>query len=232
MIYFNNVALENIAPVKIEDIRVSPIIQSPVARDRALLAGAQFIRAHEGTRTVNITFSILEQNYATRQGYIEAVTAWALSDEPKPMELPYHTDKLLDVICTQLPEPSTRQWWEARLNLTFTAFDPYFYDKTEKSKACGTAFTVAGNAPPWMKIVNTFASTASTVSYSDGTDTMTFDEIPAGDMEIDLNRQTAAVDGDSIMGAYGITSHFLIPRVGTQTITGTGTVKWRERWQA
>lgn len=232
MIYFNSVALENIAPVKIEDIRVSPIIQTPVARDRPINAGMTFIRAHGGTRTIVITFALMVQAFATRQQYIEAITAWALTEKPAPMLLPYHTNKAIDVICTGLPEPSTRQWWESRLSLTFTAYDPYFYDTTEKTKACGTEFTVAGNAPPWIKIVNTFASTASSVSYSDGVHTMTFDEIPAGDMVIDLNKQTAAVGTVSIMSAYDITSHFLIPHVGTQTITGTGTVKWRERWQA
>ena len=232
MIYFNGTALESVAPVKIEDIRVSPIIQTPVTRDRPLNAGATFIRAHEGTRTVMITFSILEQDYDRRQRFLEAVTAWALTDAPAPMQLPYRQEKLLDVICTQLPEPSTRQWWEVRLTLTFTAFDPFFYDAVEHSVACGTAFQVLGNAQPKMRITNTFATTASAVSYSDGTDTMTFSEIPAGDMVIDLNAQTAAVGGSSIMSAYGLTSHFIVPKTGTQTITGTGTVKWRERWQA
>ena len=232
MIYFNGQALENVAPVKIEDIRVSPIIQAPVTRDRPLQAGANFIRAHEGTRTVNITFSILEQDYDRRQRHIEAVTEWALTDKPAPMQLPYRQGKLLDVICTQLPEPSTRQWWEVRLSLTFTANDPFFYTEVERSIECGSAFTVFGSAPPLMRIVHTFSASTDDVSYSDGTDTMTFSTVPAGDLEIDLNKQTAAVDGTSIMSAYGLTSHFLVPRLGPQTITGTGTVKWRERWQA
>lgn len=232
MIYFNGTALESIAPVKIEDIRVSPIIQAPVTRDRPIKAGMGFVRSHQSTRSVNITFSILEQDYDTRQRYIEAVTAWAITDKPAPMQLPHHPGKLLDVYCTQLPEPSTRQWWETRLSLTFTAFDPYFYDIAEHSAACGTAFSVQGNAPPKMRITHTYAATASTVSFSDGIDTMAFSTIPAGDLLIDLDAQTAAVGTASIMGSFGLTSTFIIPRTGTQTITGTGTVHWRERWQA
>ena len=232
MIYFNSVALESVAPVKIEDIRVSPVVQLPVTRDRPLQAGAAFVRAHEGTRTVGITFGILEQNHTLRQQYIEAVTGWALTNAPAPLQLPYHTDKLLDVLCTGLPEPSTRQWWESRLNLAFTAFDPFFYSTTEKSVACGTAFTVGGNAPPKMRIVNTFAAAASNVAYSDGTNTMTFNDIAAGDMEIDLNAQTACVGSSSLMSELKFNSRFIIPKTGAQTITGTGTVKWRERWQA
>ena len=149
MIYFNGAALESVAPVMIEDIRISSIIQTPVTRDRPVNAGATFIRAHEGTRTIGINFAIMEQDHSIRQRYIEAVTAWALSDKPAPLLLPYHANKSIDVICTGLPDPSTRQWWESRLSLNFTAYDPFFYDTFERSAACGnTAFNVRGNAPP------------------------------------------------------------------------------------
>lgn len=232
MIYFNSTALESVAPVMIEDIRVSPIAQLPITRDRPLDAGSQFIRAHEGTRSVNITFSVLEQNRDARQRYIQAITAWAITDKPAPLQLPYHGGRMLDAMCTGLPEPSTRQWWETRLNLTFTAFDPYFYDTTEKSAVCGTAFQVLGDAPPKMRIIRTLDAAASNQSYTDGTDTMTFSTIPAGALEIDLNKQTAQVDGASIMQNYALTSTFIIPKLGISTITGTGTVKWVERWHA
>ena len=230
MIYYRGKALESVAPVMIEDIRISPVAQMPVVRDRPLQAGAAFIRAHEGTRSVNITFSIIEQNYHLRRRHIEAVTAWAVSDTPAPMQLPY-TGRLLDVICTGLPDPSTRQWWEQRLNLTFTAYDPFFYDIAEKTAACGTAFTVLGDEPPKMRIVRTLSEAASDQSYSDGNSTMTFSTIPAGELVIDLNKQTAAVDGVSIMQYYALTSQFIQPRTGAQTITGTGSVKWIERWR-
>ena len=231
MIYFNSVALESVAPVMIEDIRVSPIVQLPVSRDRPLQAGAAFIRARESTRTIGITFSILEQDHSTRQRYIEAVTAWALSDKPAPMQLPYHTGKLIDVLCTGLPEPSTRQWWESRLNLTFTAYEPFFYSAVEKQAACGTTFTVGGNAPPIMRIENT-VSAGDDRTYSDGTNTMSFNDLPAGALVIDLNAQTAVVGSVSAMPYYTLTSSFLLPKTGAQTITGTGTIFYRERWQA
>lgn len=232
MIYFHSTALESIAPVMIEDIRVGPIIQTPVARDRPINAGQTFIRAHEVTRSVGITFAIMEQHPDIRQRYIEAITDWALTDAPAAMQLPNHANKLLDVICTGLPEPSTRQWWESRLNLNFTAYDPFFYDAVEKSVSCGTSFTVKGNAPPKMRIERTLSSSASNAQYSDGTNTMKFSTIPAGNLVIDLNKQTAAVGSTSIMQYYSFDSSFIIPAVGSQTITGSGTVKWRERWQA
>ena len=117
------------------------------------------------------------------------------------------------------------------MNLTFTAFDPFFYDIAEKTVACGTAFVVLGDEPPKMRIVNTFAADASNVAYSDGTNTMTFSTILAGDLVIDLNKQTAAVGNTSIMQYYALTSKFIIPRTGAQTITGTGSIKWIERWR-
>jgi hypothetical protein len=60
---------------------------------------------------------------------------------------------------------------------------------------------------------------------------MTFSSIPSGNMVIDLDNQTAYVGGSDIMQYYNVNSKFLIPRTGVQTISGTGTVKYRERWQ-
>ena len=232
MIYFRNVAFESVAPVKIEDIRVTPVPRSSVVRDRPILCGAEFVRVKDGNRTVTITFGLLEQDYEKRRRDIEAITRWALSDQPAPMQLPYHQNRALDVICTGLPEPSTREWWESRLSLTFTAYDPYFYDISERSESCNTAFYVLGDAPPKMRITRTLADTATDQAYSDGADTMTFSTVPAGNLVIDLTRQTAAVGANSIMQYFTLVSSFIIPRTGSMTITGTGTVYWRERWKS
>ncbi|MBO5670014.1 MAG: hypothetical protein J6S41_00560, partial [Clostridia bacterium] len=147
-----------------------------------------------------------------------------------PMGLPNHDGKLIDVICTALPDLSTRQWWD-KLSMTFTSYEPYFYSDTEKTGACGSPITVEGTAKPLMQITRTLAAKSTNQSYGDGTHTMTFSEIPAGDLVIDLNRQTAAVGSSSIMPFYSYNSSFIFPRTGTYTITGTGTVKWRERWE-
>ena len=145
--------------------------------------------------------------------------------------LPNRRGVYLEAICTALPEPSLRQWWESKLRIVFTTYDnPYWTSIAEKSVACGTAFTVLGGAPPLMRIERTLSAAASSQAYSNGSQTMTFSSIPAGNMVIDLNRQTAAVGTSSIMGYYAFASSFIIPKTGAQTITGTGTVKWRERW--
>lgn len=232
MIYFNGTALESVAPVKIEDIRVSPIQLTVLARQRAIASGSDFVRARGGSRTVTITFALPTNDTTIRQRQLMSITKWARSETPEKLILPYHDNMYLECFCTYLPEPSTRQWWESRLSLTFTTYEnPYWTSVQEKSAACGTAFWVGGDAPPIMRITRTLTSAASNQSYSDGTNTMTFSTIPVGEMNIDLNRQTAHVRNASIMRYYTYTSTFIIPKTGTQTITGTGTVFWRERWE-
>ena len=235
MIIFNGTGLETVAPVKIEDILVSPVELSVTARDRPVSAGADFVRIKSGTRTVTISFGLPTQNRELRAAQLQAIATWAYSQQEGELSIPDRPGVVLRCICTALPEPSARQWWEDKLKLVFTAFDdPYWISAEEKSAACGTAFFALGSAPPAMRITRTLSAVASNQAYSDGTDTMTFSTIPAGDLEIDLDRQTAAVTANnttaSIMQYYTFGSRFPIPRTGAQTITGTGTVKWRERW--
>ena len=232
MIFFHGTALETLASVKIEDIRVSPIQLSPLARQRPVRFGSDFVRMVGGNRTVSITFALLTNDINVRQKQLMDITTWARTERPEKLTLPYRDNLYLECFCTGLPEPSTRQWWESKLTLVFTTFgNPYWTSIQEKSVACGTAFYVAGSAPPLMRIEREAATQAANISYSDGSDTMTFSTIPAGNMSIDLNAQTAAVGSESIMEFYTFTSHFIIPKTGTQTITGDGTVYWQERWE-
>ena len=231
MIVFNGVALEQVAPVKIVDIRVSPIQMTAMARQRPITWGADFVRMGGGSRTVAIEFALLTDDRETRQNQLAAITSWARSDKPEKLMLPNRRGAYLEVICTALPEPSLRQWWESKLRIVFTTYDnPYWTSIAEKSVACGTAFTVLGDAQPLMYIRRTLMEAATNQTYSNSSESMNFSTIPVGIMVIDLNRQTAEVGGDSIMQYYSFSSSFLIPRTGSQTITGTGTIKWRERW--
>lgn len=232
MIVFNGVALESVAPVMVEDIKVSSIRYNPVVRSRAVRFGSEFVRMGGGERTVVVTFAILEPNKVLRQEAFINVSNWAKTDAEYIMELPQDPFRYLQCVCTSKPEPSTRAWWENKLRLTFTCYsNPYWTSKNEKSVACGTTFTVLGDAPPLMRIERTLDADASNQTYSSGYEIMTFNTIPAGDMVIDLNNQTAEVGMYSIMEYYQPTSSFLIPRSGLQLVTGTGTVKYRERWE-
>lgn len=233
MIVYNGVSLESVANVKVEDIRVSPIGYNPIVRARSMRFGEDFVRMNGAGRTISITFAILDSNQVSREEALASVSQWAKTDAEYMLELPTEPDKYLMCVCTEKPEPSTRQWWESKLRLVFTCFDnPFWNSKDEKSVACGTAFTVLGDAPPLMRIERTVSgSAASNQSYALNGNTITFSSIPVGNMVIDLEKQTAVVGSSSIMQYYNVNSKFLVPKTGLQTVTGTGTVKYRERWQ-
>jgi phage-related protein len=232
MIVFDGVSLNSVADVRIEDVRVSPIAYDEVNRPRAIRGGSDFVRSRAGTRTVAITFALLDNNKVNRQKSLMAISEWAKNDKEYRLELPGHPEHFLMAICTGKPEPSLRQWWESKLRLVFTCYEnPYWNAKAEKSVACGTDFFVLGDAPPLMRIERTLSSSSSNQSYGLNGNTITFSTVPAGDLVIDLESQTARVGNNSIMQYYTMTSRFLIPKTGMQNVSGTGTVKYRERWQ-
>lgn len=234
MIIFDGISLNSVANVMIEDIHVGKISFEPAVRPRAIRGGSDFVRNRAGTRTVSITFSLLDEKMISRQASLMEIRAWAKSDQEYTLELPGYPDHYLTAVCTEKPEASLRQWWESDLRLTFTCYEnPYWTAKAEKSASCGsTPFYVQGDAPPLMRIERTVSGSAvSNQSYALDGRTMTFSSIPVGNMVIDIDRQTAAVGSTDIMQYYNVNSKWLIPRTGSLTLTGTGTVKYRERWE-
>ena len=233
MIVYDGISLNSVAGIKVKDVQVSPISYDEVTRPRAIRGGSDFVRSRAGTRTVVITFALIEENDISRQAALMAVSQWAKNDKEYRLELPGHPDHYLMAICTGKPEPSLRQWWESKLRLVFTCFEnPFWNALYERSVSCGTQFNVLGDAPPLMRIERTVSgSAASDQTYSLDGRSMTFSSIPVGDMVIDLDNQTASVGNTDIMQYYNVNSKFIIPRTGLQTISGTGTVKFRERWQ-
>lgn len=232
MIVYHGQSLESVANVKIEDVRVSPIDYDPVTRPRAIRGGSEFVRNRAGTRTVAITFALLDDNMVSRQAQLMAISEWARTDKDYRLDVPGHPNHFLMCVCTSKPEPSLRQWWESKLRIVFTCFDnPYWNSIKEKSVACGSLFYVLGDAPPLMRIEATLDSALSNQSFTIGDRTMTFSTIPAGQMIIDLNKQIAVGGGASIMSYYNVNSRFPIPTYGPLTVAGVGTVLYRERWQ-
>lgn len=233
MIVFDGISLNSIAGIKVKDVQVYPIEYDEMTRPRAIRAGSVFVRSRAGTRKVVITFGLLEENDINRQAALLAVSQWAKNDREYKLILPGHPDMYLMATCTDKPEPSLRQWWESKLRLVFTCFEnPFWNALYERSVSCGTQFNVMGDAPPLMRIERTVSGSAvSDQSYSLDGRSMTFSTIPVGNMVIDLDNQTAYVGNTDIMQYYNVNSKFIIPRTGVQTISGTGTVKFRERWQ-
>lgn len=230
MIIFNGVDLETVAPVKIDDIRVSPISTTPTVRQR-IGFGQDFVRMTGSNRTIAITFALLIQDRNERYQYLEAIKEWARPYEECMLQLPMYDGKHFDCRCTGYPEPSYRQWWESKLRLTFTTYDnPYLTSDDEIRARCGLPFSIGGTAPPLMQIVRDVQSDVANQTYSANDQSMFFTLIPAGHLEIDLNRETAQVSGASIMQYFQFPSQFIKPVTGNILIAGNGTVIYRERW--
>lgn len=233
MIVFDGVSLNSVADIKIEDVRVSPIAYDEVTRPRAIQGGSVFVRSRAGTRTVSITFALLDMDKINRQKALLAISTWAKNDKEYKLELPGHPEHYLMAICTGKPEPSLRQWWESKLRLVFTCYDnPFWNAKAERVAPCNDTFIVLGNAVPLMRIERTITGApVINEGYSSDGRVMSFSTTPVGKLVIDLNNQLASVDGINIMQYYNLNSRFILPRTGVQAILGTGTVYFRERWQ-
>lgn len=231
MISFNGVDLEDIAPVKLDDIRVGPMMAQAVTRQRVGI-GQDFIRMTDGSRTITVTFALLNENKDERFEQLEAIKEWARPWEECPLVLPMYPGKHFDCRCTGYPEPSYRQWWESKLRLVFTTFEnPYLTSNDEIRASLNEQMSIGGTAPPMLRIERRLSSRVANQTYACNGQSMFFSQIPAGQLVIDLNRQTAEVSGSSIMQYFGKTGRFIVPVTGNLTITGTGTAIYRERWK-
>lgn len=233
MIKFGGVDLTDLIPqIRIEDIHVSPIAMNPVARQRPIKFGADFVRMGGGTRTVTLSVALLEMDAAARENALNDLRTWAQIGTQQTLDLPHYDTRHLECAVTGLPDASFRKWWENKLQLVFTCFDnPYWTSNDIVEVACGTLFSIGGTAPPLVTIERNGVTALTNQVYSDGTAAMTFATIPRGQLIIDLNRQTAAIGATSIMQYYSPLSTWIDPKVGAfQRINGVGAVKYRERW--
>ena len=235
MITFDGVSIGSVANVMIDDIIVSPIQYDDLTRQRAIQGGSVFVRSRAGTRTVAITFALLDENMVSRQEALLALSQWAKTDQEYKLELPGHPEHYLMAVCTAKPEPSLRQWWEAKLMLVFTCYsNPYWTSKTTKriaGESTQKTIYIQGDAPPivsiWRRNTSTFVR-----SFTIDDQTISFnDNLPQGDLYIYLNNQTATVNAVSAMQYFDPTSTFPIPHAGSQTITGQAYFDYVERWQ-
>ena len=81
MIIYDGVSIESVADVKIEDVRVSPIQFDEVTHPRAIRGGSDFVRSRAGTRTVAVTFALLDDDQINRQKKLDAISMWAKNDK-------------------------------------------------------------------------------------------------------------------------------------------------------
>lgn len=232
MLLYNDVGLEDVAPVRVVDVVVSPIKQAVTTVKRASMPGEDFVRIRGETRTITVTFALLENDRDARRESMETVRRWAAGDRPGRLMLPDRIGQYIEAVCTTFPQLSVREWWEV-CQMVFTAYDPFFVSAAENSSACGTPFMALGSQPPKMQIRATLSAAVDNPSWTNGKQTISLTgSIGPGALVIDLDKQTITLNGASIMSAYAFpASDFIVPALGYNNIKGTGRVYWRERWE-
>lgn len=232
MVIYHGVALEDVIPARILDVKVSSIKTKVTARDRAVMDGAVFVSRRGESRTVTVLFTVLERDMTLRAEHAQKLRAWATADKPAPLTVPQRAHQRLMAVCTALPDVSGRDWWE-QLSMTFTAYDPYFVDAAQKMVPCGLPFLVEGSGPPEIFLRAALEEAITAPDWSlDGAKTLGLTgSVGPGALEIDFGSQSITLNGDSIMDRYAFGSTFFDIGPGPHTVTGTGALYWRERWQ-
>ncbi len=237
MIIYNGIDITDVAPVDIADIVVSGVKRNVVSRDRMTHAGAEFVRVTDQTRQVTITLADRTNDEETRLSEIDAINAWAAGDQPGKLVLPYRDGKYLMALCASFVEPSYRQWWETKLKLVFTCYDPYFYAPAENSvsvSTMGRVFRLTGTAEPLVRIETVLTQERQSLSWTVNSKTLELSgTIPAGTVTVDLNAQTIRhSNGTTNLNAMlTLASRFPeIKRSMSVEASRSGTLYWRERY--
>lgn len=229
MLSFNGVDIASVAPIEILNVTIGGAGISTDVRERPDSDGSYFVRRRAQSREITVTFVLPVDVTATRDSYADAVIAWCKSTQPAALIVPNRSGAHLLAVCTKYPDFSERDFGE-ELEMIFTAYDPCWVSDTEKSAACGASFTVLHTEPPTVRIERTLSAQADVTYTLDGVKTFTLAGVGAGLLVIDLNRKTATLNGSSVLYKLALASDIFDLPVGAHTITGTGTVYWRERW--
>ena len=229
MLSFNGVDITSIAPVEILNVTVGGVKITNDTKERPDTDGSYFVRRRAQEREVTIAFTLPVDTYSTRDAYADAVIAWCKSTQPAALIIPNRAGAHLLAVCTKYPDFSERDFGE-ELEMTFTAYDACWVSDTEKTAACGSAFTVLKTEPPAAQIKRTL-TVQSDVTYTlDGVKTFTLAGVGAGLLVIDMIKKTATLNGSSVLDKLPLANDIFDLPIGTHTIAGTGTVYWRERW--
>lgn len=232
-IYFNEIQMQTVAPVKIIDIVIGAPEVLTVAKERPLRDGALYVRRTRGTRSIGITFTLLEQNPAQRRQYIHALTEWAQSQTPQKLRLCTEPLGYLNAVCTSYPTQSSNEYWEP-LKMTFTAFDPYFHGP-EIVQAVNMPVLVKSSDAPSIKIVQQINSPLTNPAWTMNAESLTLvGTVGVGELIIDFDKQTITLNGASLMSQLTIGSVFFDLQQGSNVISTSngagGVLTIQERW--
>lgn len=234
MVLFNGVSLESISnTIHVIQCVVSQPAINPVTIAPTLADGEIFARRRYGTRTVTITFVVMDNNTTNRAATIRKIYQWAHSSTEKKLVVPQESNGYLNAVCTELPTNAGREYWQT-LGLVFTCYDPFYHANTEKNCSVSQTVVVSQFENTDWRIEQTVSTGLTYPQWSlDGLQ-ISFNVLTAGALKINGSTHTATTNDGSVLPALMFGSRFFTLKTGNNSIETSngagGTIYWRERW--
>lgn len=234
MVEFNGIEINEVAPVNVLDVVISAAPVNVAMLDVPLAVGSKFVRRKIGTRTVTVTFVLMEEDEEARRGYIADIVDWATSDREQVLKSTPDANGHLMAVCSQYPEQSSKQYWEV-LTLEFTASDPRYVENNEHTASATSKITVQKKQSPLFRIEQNISSAISSPTWRLGSEFVKLEgQVSPGNLVIDFERESVTLNGESIAEKVTIDSTFFKLVKGENQIAcengAGGAVHWRERW--
>lgn len=230
---FNEKDIEEVSSgIRILDVIVgAPAIEietiKPAAAD-----GVIFTRQKYGTRPVDVLFAVVEENPIRRRNIFDALAVWSHSREEKKITIQNYAGFLMG-ICSSFPPVSIRNYGEI-LTISFRCSNPFFDTVSWNAVPYGTPFINTGFPSMSWKIKQTITDTLTNPTWDFGNEQIAFSVLTPGELEIDGQKQTATLNGNSVLPALLLGSRFFTIQPGQNTLDvqngAGGTFYWRKRW--
>lgn len=233
MVEFDGVELNDIAPVNVLDVIVSAPPVELVTQNIPLMDGARFVRRKRGMRTVTVPFVLMEQDEEVRRGHITDIISWASKGELCKLRGTPEPCGHLMAVCTQYPDQKSREFWEV-LSLVFTALDPRYIGCAEYAQDIAEPVYISREDEPMVRIEQQVESTLTNPTWKLNDAYIKLTSVSPGVLVIDLDRQTATLNGESLGENVTLDSTFFQLQRGENQIECSngagGVVRFRERW--
>lgn len=231
-VVFNGIELASHIPGShVTDINVGSIETEHVTSARVARAGSMFSHKRDATRPVTLSIELPIDN---REGIMHSynqLRMWAESEQPQPLYLPNY-DRYIYCILRSMSELNISEWYKP-IEVSFIAYDPYFYGLTRNGDV-GTTFHVLGDVAVPFKIECTIEEAVEAPSWlvDDAFSIALTGSVGVGSLVIDTERGLVSLNGESINAQISLASRFKELTPGKHTITGTaGKIAWIERWK-
>ena len=234
MVEFNGIEINQVAPVNVLDVVISAAPVNVATLDVPLLVGSKFVRRKIGTRTVTVTFVLMEEDEEARRRYLADIVEWATSDQEQVLKSTPDANGHLMAVCSQYPEQSSKQYWEV-LTLAFTASDPRYIENNEHTESASGEISVTKKQAPLFRIEQTISSAISDATWRLGSEFVKLSgQVSPGKLVIDFDRESVTLNGESVAEKVTIDSTFFKLSQGKNKIVcengAGGSAYWRERW--